>query len=176
VVRRRWWLVLLAAALLVVGGGGVVWAQHTLRGGQDTVSVLLHLTERGSGQATVSVRRGRVADPGPFAQRVAALVAPTVQGSPVRVYTDLVGRLQLVDVSLARLPAQLRLDTQELQQELAAAGFRRLVVGLYSEDHWRVTPESAARAGTCFGNALSCEWRLATEGPSLEVEVRADQP
>jgi hypothetical protein len=45
------------------------------------------------------------------------------------------------------------------------------VVGLFSEEHWQVVPGSAARAGTCGGNALSCEWRLATVGPPLKAEV-----
>jgi hypothetical protein len=171
VVRRHWWLAMLAIVLVAIGGGAVAWDKHTVRGSQDTVSVLLVLFRNGTGQATISVRRGRLADPGPFADRVAALLTPTAQRSPPLLYTDLLGRLQAVDVPLAGLVAPARLDTQALQQTVAAEGFRRLVVGLSSEQHWQVTPGSAARAGGCWGRALSCEWRLATAGPPLMAEV-----
>jgi hypothetical protein len=172
-MRRRWWLAMLATVLLGIGGGAVAWDRHTLRGNQDTVSVLLALGRHGTGQATISVRRGRLADPGRFAERVALLLTPTAQRSPTQAYTDLLDRHDLVDVPLAELPTPVRLDTQALQQELAAAaGFRRLVVGLFSLQHWQVAPHIAARAGGCWGNALSCEWRLATTGLPLKVEIR----
>jgi hypothetical protein len=145
-------MAMLAIVLLAIGGGAVAWDRHTLRGSQDTLSVLLVLGRHGEGQATVSVRRGRLADPGPFAERVAALLTPTTHRSPTRIYTDLLDRHQMIDVPLAQLMAPLRLDTQALQQALAAAGFlRRLVVGLYSEEHWQVVPGSAARAGDLLG-------------------------
>jgi hypothetical protein len=134
--------------------------------------VLLELGGHGTGKATISVRRGRLADPGAFAERVAALLTPTAHRSPTQRYTDLLDRHELVDVALAELATPVRLDTQALQEELAAAGFRRLVVGLFSLEHWQVTPHSAARAGGCWGRALSCEWRLATAGPPLKVKIR----
>jgi hypothetical protein len=150
-MRRRGWLVLLAAGLVGVGGVAV-YEWHELFGGQDTVSVLLTLTGHGSAQATVSFRPGRIADPAGFAERVAALLAPAAHRGPAQAYPDLIGRTQLVDVPLAGLPLPLRLDSGQLQRAAAEAGFRRLVVGLYSEDHYQVEPPAAARAGRCFAS------------------------
>jgi hypothetical protein len=172
VLRRHWWLVMLAIVLFGIGGGAVAWDRHALRSSQDTVSVLLVLGRHGTGQATISVRRGRLADPGPFAERVASLLTPTAHRSPTQPYTDLLDRYELVDVPLAELATPVWLDTPALQQALAAAGFRRLVVGLSSLEHWQVVPQRAALAGGCWGNALSCEWRLATTGPPLKAEIR----
>lgn len=171
-LRRHWWLALLAIALLGIGGGAVAWDRHLLRGSQGTVSVLLELGRHDTAKVTVSTRRGRIADPGLFADRVAALLTPTAHRSPTHRYTDLLDRHELVDVALADLATPVQLDTQALQKELAAAGFRRLVVGLFSLEHWQVTPHSAALAGGCWGNALSCEWRLATAEPPLKFEIR----
>jgi hypothetical protein len=74
--------------------------RHTLRGSQDTFSVLLVLGRHGTGQATISVRRGRLADPGPFAERVALLLTPTAHRSPTQIYTDLLDRHELVTCPL----------------------------------------------------------------------------
>lgn len=171
-MRRHWGLAVLAIVLSGIGGGALAWDRHTLRGSQDTISVLLELGRHDAGEVTVSTRRGRITDPGLFADRVAALLTPTAHRSPADRYTDLLDRHELVDVALAELATPVWLDTQALQQALAAAGFRRLVVGLFSLEHWQVTPHSAALAGGCWGNALSCEWRLATAGPPLRAEIR----
>jgi hypothetical protein len=173
VLRRHWWWAVVAIVLFGLAGGGIAWDRHTLRAGRDTVSVLLVLGRNGTGQATISVRRGRVADPGPFARRVASLLTPTAQESPTNLYTDLLRRTQMIDVPLANLAAPLTLDTRALQESLAAGGFQRLVVGLYSGDHWQVTPQRVAQAGTCWGKGLSCEWRLATAGAPLQAEIRS---
>lgn len=126
---------------------------------------------------TVMVPRGRVADPGSLGERVAALVAPAADRSSAAVFKYLDGSRQMVDVHLAEPLVPRRLDTQAVQQALAAAGFRRLVVGLYVEEHSQVLPHSVAAAGECWGyNGLSCEWRLATEGPPLSFEVRPGSP
>lgn len=101
---RHWRLVVLAVVLLLLaaGAGAVAWDQHRLRGSVDTVSVLLELGRHGTGQATVSLRRGRLADPGPFAERVATLLAPAAHRSPPRIYSDLLDRFQMIDVPLTR--------------------------------------------------------------------------
>jgi hypothetical protein len=174
VLLRHWWLVVIAVVLLLlgVGVGAVAWDRHKLRGSEDTVSVLLELRRHDTGLATISVRRGRLADPGPFAERVAGLLAPTAHRSPPQIYGDLLDRFQMINVSLSQLVAPLRLDTRALQQALALGGFRRLEVGLIALEHWQVVPASAARAGGCWGNALSCEWRLATAGPPVKIVIR----
>jgi hypothetical protein len=130
-----------------------------------------------NGLVTVMVPRGRVADPGSLGERVAALVAPAAPRSSTAVFKNLDGSRQMVDVHLAEPLVPRRLDTQAVQQALAPAGFRRLVVGLYVEERSQVLPHSAAAAGGCWGyNGLSCEWRLATEGPPLSFEVRPVSP
>lgn len=129
------------------------------------------------GLVVVAVKRGRLADPGPFAERVAALVAPTANRSPGVVFENLEGSLKMVDVHLAEPLVPRRLDTQAVQQALAAAGFCWLVVGLYVEERSQVLPHSAAEAGRCWGyDGLSCEWRIATAGPPLNFEVRPVSP
>jgi hypothetical protein len=173
--RRSWRLVLLAAVIMRAVGGVVAWTWVTVGGSRDTVSILLQPSRHGVGQATVSVRRGQVADPGAFARRLVASIASSPHGSAVRSYTDLLGRRQMVDVDLA-IPASsapLRVNTHAIQQMLAEEGFGWLVVGLYSGDHYQVTPDSAAVAGKCFGNALSCEWRLPVHAPPLNAELIA---
>ena len=167
---RHWWLVVLAV-VLGIGVGAVAWDRYTLRGSQDTVWVDLDLGRHGTGLATISVRRGRMADPGPFAERVAGLLAPAARRTSPRIYWDLLDRFQLIDVPLTQLAAPVRLDTGALQQALAPGRFRRLVVGLTSPEHWQVVPGSAARAGSCWGNALSCEWRLGTAEPPVKIEI-----
>jgi len=172
-VLRHWWLAVLAVVLLLlgIGVGAVAWDRYTLRGSEDTVWVQLDLGRHGTGLATISVRRGRLADPGPFAERVAGLLTPAAHRSSPRIYWDLLDRFQLIDVPLTQLVAPVRLDTRALQQALAPGGFRRLVVGLTSPEHWQVVPSSAARAGSCWGNALSCEWRLPTAGLPVKIEI-----
>lgn len=99
------------------------------------------------------------------------MLTPAARRSSPRIYWDLLDRFQLIDVPLTHLAAPVRLDTRALQQALAPRGFRRLVVGLTAPEHWQVVPGSAARAGSCWGNALSCEWRLATAGPPVKIEI-----
>jgi hypothetical protein len=125
------------------------------------------------GVVVVMVGR-RVADLGPFGERVAALVAPADHRLPGRVVgAGGVVSFDQVDVQLAEPLVPRRVDTQAVQQALAAAGFRWLIVHLNVEERSQVLPSSAAAAGKCFGdNGLSCEWRLATAGPPLRFEVR----
>lgn len=125
------------------------------------------------GVVVVTVGR-RVAELGPFGERVAALVAPADHRLPGRVVgAGGVVSFDQVDMQLAEPLVPRRVDTQAVQQALAAAGFRWLIVHLNVEERSQVLPSSAAAAGKCFGdNGLSCEWRLATAGPPLEFEVR----
>jgi len=177
--RRRWWLTPRAVAplvltLIAVALLGALWAWgRPSPGSEDTVWVSLYPGRNGNGLVVVAVERGRVADPGPFAERLAALVAPTAHRSSADVYENLGGGFRLVDVHLAEPLVPRRLDTKAVQQALAEAGFRWLVVRLYVEQRSQVMPHSAAEAGGCWGDtALSCDWRIATEGPPLSVEVR----
>jgi hypothetical protein len=173
VTRRSARILVSGVAVLVVGVVGAVLAwNHMASVDRETVAVLLVLRQDGSGQLTISTARGRSSDPGPFAEQVRALTLPAARSRGVRaVYTDLARRFDMVDVTLEEIPAPLRLNTAELQRATAAAGFRRLKVGLYSEEHWQVEPDSSARAGRCFGNALSCEWRLRTTSTPLDIEI-----
>jgi hypothetical protein len=179
-VRRRWWLTPLAVVplvlvLLAVGllAAFAVWTWTRLPADSEhTVWVSLYPGRNGNGKVTVALKRGRVADLGPFAERVAALVAPTANRSPAEVYENLDGSFKLVDVHLAESLLPRRLDTQAVQQALAAVGFRWLVVGLYVEERSQVVPDSVARAGKCWGyNGLSCEWRIATGAPPLKFDA-----
>jgi hypothetical protein len=177
-VRRRWWLtpravVPLVLVLLAVGllGAFAVWTRLPTES-EHTVWVSLYPGRNGNGLVNVALRRGRVADLGPFAERVAALVAPAANRSPAEVYENLDGSFNLVDVHLAEPLVPRRVDTQVVQQALAAAGFRWLVVHLYVEERSQVMPDSVARAGKCWGyNGLSCEWRIATGAPPLRFEA-----
>jgi len=191
VVGRHRWLAVLAVALLgvaaltVIGGGLWVWGRLP-PDSENTVWVSLYPDVgpdlRGGGKGAkalvvIAVKRGRVADPGPFGERVAALVAPTAHRSPANVDENLDGSFKLVGVHLAEPLVPRRLDTQAVQQALAAAGFRWLVVDLSVQERSQVLPHSAAEAGECWGyNGLSCEWRLATGGPPLKFEVRPVSP
>jgi hypothetical protein len=192
--RRRWWLtpravaVILVVVLVVVVLGGALWACcRPPPDSDDTVWVYLspdpgrELRPRSgkgaNGVVGVTVLRP-VADLGPFAERVAALVAPADHRSPGLVLDDGRGFFSVsapsVDVQLAEPLLPRRVDTQAVQQELAAAGFRWLVVNLNVEERAEVTPQAAAQAGECFGDqGLSCEWRIATGGSPLRFEVRA---
>jgi hypothetical protein len=198
VVRRRWWLTPRAAALIVVAVLVLVvlgiallralWAWGRLPSdSEDTVWVSLspntgrELRPRSGtgadGVVVVTVLRP-VADLGPFGERVAALVAPADHRSPGVVVEDGRGLFSVsppqVDVHLAAPLLPRRVDTQAVQQELAAAGFRWLVVDLDVEERAQVMPQAAAQAGECWGDqGLSCEWRIATGGPPLGFEVRA---
>ena len=171
-LRHRWWLAAVLAITLLVIGGAVAWDKYTLRGSRETVSVTLDLRRHGNGLASISVRHGRLSDPGSFAQRVAALLMPMAHQSPIRIYHDLLDHYDLIDVPVAGLPAPVRLDTHTLQQALATLGFRRLEVGLTSAKHRQVVPHSTAQAGSCWGRALSCNWGLAIAGPPLKAEIR----
>jgi hypothetical protein len=196
--RRRWppkvkrnvlVLALLAVALL---GALWVWGQpppdseHTVWVGLSS-DVGPDLRGAGPGaKSLVSVTVGRrVAELGPFGERVAALVAPAAHRLPGLVVEDGHGVFSVVsfsqvDVWLAEPLVPRRVDTQAAQQALAAAGFRWLVVSLSVAEGSQVLPPSAAAAGKCRGdnefNGLSCEWRLATAGPPLEFEVRPTSP
>ncbi len=187
--RRHRWLTVLAVALLGVAAltvAGALWVWGRLPpDSEDTVWVSFYPDVgpdlRGGkgtkGLVALAVQRGRLADPGPFAERVAALVAPTAPRLPAVVYENLDGSFKLVDVQLAEPLVPRRLDTQAVQQALAAAGFRWLVVRLSVEERSQVIPESAAEAGECWGdNGVSCEWRIATGGPPLRFEVRPVSP
>jgi hypothetical protein len=198
VVHRRWRLAPRAVALIVVAVLVLValgiallrtlWAWGLLPSdSEDTVWVSLspdtgrELRPRSgkgaNGVVVVTVGR-RVADLGPFAERVAALVAPADHRSPGLVVEDGHGVFSVspprVDVQLAEPLLPRRVDTQAVQQTLAAAGFRWLVVDVDVEERSQVVPQAAAQAGECWGDqALSCEWRVATGGPPLRFEVRA---
>lgn len=177
----------LALALLAVPLLGALWVWgQPPADSENTVWVSLSSDvgphPRGGGpgaDGVVVVMVGRrVADLGPFGERVAALVAPADQRMPGRVVgAGGVVSFDQVDVRLAAPLVPRRLDTRAVQQALAAAGFRWLVVNLSVEERSQVLPSSAAAAGKCFGDkGLSCEWRLATAGPPLEFEVRPLSP
>jgi hypothetical protein len=128
--RRSWWAVV-AIVLLGVGGGVVAWDRHTLRASQETVSVLLVLGRHGTGQATISVRRGRLGAPGPFAERVASLLMPTAHQSPTQIYTDLLDRSQMIDVPRRGIESSTRLGRHRWRVERALSWlscYRRLAV------------------------------------------------
>jgi hypothetical protein len=182
VKRNVFVLTLLAVALL---GALWVWGQPP-PDSENTVWVSLvpdvgpdfwRGGKGANGVVVVMVGR-RVADLGPFGERVAALVAPADHRLPGLVVADGHGVFSVVsfsqvDVWLAEPLVPRRLDTQAVQRELAVAGFRWLVVNLSVEERSQVLPSSAAAAGRCWGdNGLSCEWRLATAGPPLRFEVR----
>jgi hypothetical protein len=182
--RRRWWLpprgvALLGLALLAVAvlaaacrpppdSWDTVWVSLGPADGPD------HREEVGKGAkggVGVAVERGRVADLGPFAERVAALVAPTAHRSPAEVSENLDGSFNLAGVSLGEPLVPRRVDTQAVQQALAADGFHWLIVSLYVGERSAVLPRSAAAAGGCWGNGSSCEWRIATAGPPLRFAL-----
>jgi hypothetical protein len=193
--RRRWWLppralaalglTLLTVALLgglwVLGGlppdsENTVWVSVGPADGPDHREV----GKGAKGVVGIAVVPGRVAaaDLGPFAERVAALVAPTAPGLPALVVEAGHGVFSVVSsdqagVHLAEPLVPRRVDTQAVQQALAADGFHWLILSLSVNERSQVTPHSAAEAGGCFGyNGLSCEWRIATVGPPLRFEVR----
>jgi hypothetical protein len=184
--RRRWWLtppavalLVLVLALLAVALLSALWVWGQLpRDSEDTIWVQFFPDvgpdprAGGKGLVALAVEPGRVADPGPFAERVAALVAPAAPRLPAVVHKNRGGTMQLVDVHLEEPLVPRRLDTRAVQQALAAAGFRWLIVHLYVEERSQVLPRSAAEAGKCFGyNGLSCEWRIASGGSPLKFEV-----
>jgi hypothetical protein len=154
--RRRWWLTPPAVALL-----RALWVWGQLPpDSENTVWVSFYPDvgpdPRGGGKGAkglvaLAVQRGRLADPGPLAERVAALVAPTTHRSPALVYENLDGSFKLVDVHLTEPLVPRRVDTQAAQQALAAAGS----AGLWCAWTWRSARRSCPAARQRLGSALA---------------------
>jgi hypothetical protein len=102
------------------------------------------------GLVALEVEPGRVAEPGPFAERVAAQVAPAAPRLPAVVHKNRGGTMQMVDVHLEEPLVPRRLDTRVVQQALAAAGFRWLIVHLYVEERSQVLPAARQRLGSAL--------------------------
>jgi hypothetical protein len=106
---RRWWLMrgavgLLGLAFLALAVFGWLWVSRLPPDSRNTVWVSFSADVgpdlRGGGKGAkglvgIAVQRGRVADPGPLAERVAALVAPAAHRSAADVFENLDGSFKL---------------------------------------------------------------------------------